>query len=385
MKRFFQVAALAATLAPTAAWAQSTGSWAGTQLGTTFATNFDSFGYARGFPADSGACRASSNFYGTSLSNDTGATGAGANATGLQCGNSNPSVTWNLTFRPRYRINRMFQLRFRWDLNVELTDTVETGTTTKREPRFGDPSVDLWATGFPAVGPFRFALSAGAALPGSVESRFRGMIVSPRVTGQVAFGAEILGGEFAAIGQVVGSVPLYTATTPSVRGDFPYPRMCYGGGTSCLDQGSGTFNVAASLSWVVILAQTWGKWSPGFAFQMIHQFPYGPSNSDTVHIGDGLPAQTVRNQTYFAGWVDYNPNAWLTVELGYQLFRPLLNADGTIGNPIWDERQYPQVYVNLNMVIDRFFYDLTHGSGGAGGVIRTQNNTPQIQHGFARF
>ena len=48
-------------------------------------------------------------------------------------------------------------------------------------------------------------------------------------------------------------------------------------------------------------------------------------------------------------------------------------------------RSVAQSVDRTGWALDRFFYDLTHRDSRSGGVIRTQNNTPLVQHGFARF
>ena len=296
----------------------------------------------------------------------------------------------NISLRPRYRINRMFQVRARWDFNLEFTNS--DTTQTLREPRFGDPSLDLWLLGIPPLGDLRFAVAAGFLFPVSTESRANTLIVTPRVIGQAAWGHDALGGELALIGQVAYAHPFFQYTTPGVRGAFPYERQSTGADSglalgSINNQLSGRTNVHDQLSWTLIVAQTWGAWSPGLAFGMTHQWAYGeshnPNSPEGTELGVGSSGSHVRQLSSFSGWLDYSPNAWFTAELGYFMTRRLLRDDGTWGNPIYDPYQDWRVYLNVNVVLDKFFDAITGGGGANGGVIRTQNN--RTNNGIVRL
>jgi hypothetical protein len=93
----------------------------------------------------------------------------------------------------------------------------------------------------------------------------------------------------------------------------------------------------------------------------------------------------MRQSTFFAGWVDYNPVGWLTLEVGYQMGRSVLDGDGTYGNPVYGQYQDWRAYLSANIVLDKFFDAIRGGAGGGGGVIRTQNTPATPQLPFARF
>ena len=217
----------------------------------------------------------------------------------------------------------------------------------------------------------------------SSESRAATLILTPRVIGQVAWGIEALGGEIAVIGQVVYSHRFLQYTTPGVRGDFPYQRSSFSpdglGSTAVNNQLTGLPGVHDQLSWTLILAPSWGKFSPGAAFTMTHQWAYDVTRYGAT--GASAPGQLeaghhLRQLTSFAGWLDYNPASWLTVEAGYFMTRRLLRDDGTYGNPVYDGYQDWRVYLNANIVLDKFIEAITGTGQGEGGVIRTQN-TPR--------
>lgn len=291
------------------------------------------------------------------------------------------AVDLNVSLRPRYRINRALQLRARWDFNVEFTNSDTTRTI--REPRLSDPTLDLWFLGIPAVGDFRFAIAGGFLFPVSTEARYQTLILQPRIIGQAAWGIEALGGEIAVIGQVVYSHRFLQYTQPSVRVDevAPPPNRTFspgepGGGSSTANGGQ---LVHDQLSWTVILAPSWGKWSPGVAYSMTHQWSYDVARSagGSAPGANELPAGDHRRQlSSFSGWLDFNPTAWLTLEAGYFQTRSVLDADGTFGNPFYSSYQDWRVYLNANIVLDKFFDAIRGGGAGEGGVIRTQN-TPR--------
>lgn len=300
-------------------------------------------------------------------------------------GGATSVVDMNISLRPRYRLNRHLQLRGRWDYYYEFTNS--NSTTTQHEPRFGDPSLDLWINSIPSVGDLSFKVAVGLLFPVSPESRATTLIVTPRVIGQAAWGVDAFGGEFGLIGQVSYSRPISQYTTPSVRNAPNYPRQCAGDGDllACNLQLSGRTNVRDQLSWTAIVVQTWGLWSPGVAFGMTHQWAYGlPSTS----VSGGLSATDVgandahlRQLVSFSGWLDFSPNPWLTVEAGYYIFRNVLDADGTYGNPFYGQYQDWRMYLNANIVIDKFIDALRGTTDAGGGVIRTQN-TPRQPLGF---
>jgi hypothetical protein len=302
-------------------------------------------------------------------------------------GRANQVADMSITLAPRYRINRMFQLRSLWNFNIEFTNA--DNTTSRLEPRFSDPSLDLWAVGIPALGPVRLFLAAGLLFPVSSESRFRTTIVTPRLIAQAAWGVEAFGGDFAVIGRIVYSHPFTQYSTPGIRGDRPYPLPCSVGaaiaGGDCSGQGSGLTNVHDQLSWALILSQSWGDWSPGVFFQMTHQWAYDVAGVASGPDSPGVLDTHMRQSTFFAGWVDYNPVGWLTLEVGYQMGRSVLDGDGTYGNPVYGQYQDWRAYLSANIVLDKFFDAIRGGAGGGGGVIRTQNTPATPQLPFARF
>lgn len=299
---------------------------------------------------------------------------------------ANRTVDMSLAIRPRWTFNRMFQLRAGIAFNYEFTNS--DTTTTRNEPRFGDMNLDLWITGIPALGgAVKFWVAPRLILPVSVESRARSTIFTPGLVVQAAYGIEnVLGGELAIIANGAFTHPLYQTTTPTIRTGQENRNTCYGpaGTESCSDQLSGLFSPANTLSWAIIFAQSWEHISPGVFFSMQHIFPYQGSAIPAMGGNPGIPASpsVVRQNTIFAAWVDWIATPWFTAEVGYQVFRNLLDADGQRGNPFYAANQDTRFYLQTVFSLDKL-YDIAAGrGGGAGGVIRTRNESPRGRFGM---
>lgn len=287
----------------------------------------------------------------------------------------NDKVDTTLSFRPRYVLSPMFQLRGGVSFRYEFTNS--DTTTTQNEPRFSDTNLDLYITGIPAIGGrLKIWLAPRLIFPTSPESRASSMIVTPALVLQAATAFEhVLGGDFMILSISSYSHAFYEYSTPGMRTPLPYTPQCYGSGLggSCGLQLGGSFSPSDTLSWSLILVQSWTHVSPGVYFAMQHMFDYSGrdlglmSNSPT----------TIRNNSIFAAWVDFIVNNYLTFEVGYQVYRNILDADGTYGNPFWAPNQDTRVYLQTIVALDQL-YDIVSGRArGAGGVIRVRNNAPR--------
>jgi hypothetical protein len=296
----------------------------------------------------------------------------------------NDTVDLSIAIRPRWTFNRMLQLRAGIAFNYEFTNA--DNTTTLHEPRFSDMNLDLWFTGIPALGgAVKFWVAPRLVFPVSVESRARTVIFTPGLVLQAAYGIDhVLGGDLAIIANGTFTHPLYQYTTPGIRTGQENRSTCFGSGNggNCNDQLSGLFNAANTVSWALIVAQSWDHISPGVFFSMQHIFPYqGTDNAVLMHNNP----TSVRTNTIFAGWVDWIATPWFTAEVGYQVFRNLLNSDGTYGNPLYAPYQDTRFYLQTVFSLDKIYEIASGRSGGSGGVIRTRNDPPRPQGSFAMF
>jgi hypothetical protein len=256
-------------------------------------------------------------------------------------------------------------------------------TTYKREPVLDDINVQLHYRGIAALANKHIKLHpfAFAGLPASKESRARTLYIQPGLGIQAAYSNDkMLGGEFTAIASASYSRPLYQYTTAETLNERPYGNACFSGAagdTSCGNQLGGAPNVRDQFTWLVIVAQQWGKWSPGVFWRMGHAAPFQFRDLAGAGVGSnpqgGSPG--FRNSTYFAAWLDYNLTDWITPEVGYQFGRRLLGDSGKYGNPIFDSQQDMRVYLGASIQLDSLYKSVS-GASGAAGVVRAKAKTP---------
>jgi hypothetical protein len=274
-------------------------------------------------------------------------------------------TSWYLM--PRFSLGTAWQLRARTVLTLELTDTVATQTQTRREPRFQDLTLQLLYRAIPEFLHTKLLVGPQLGLPLSTESRARTMVLAPAVVAQLStIFDKVLGGEamIALVGTYVH--PFYRSITATLDRPAPYTPRCWGGDSTCASQFTGQANASDLLTWSVLADATWGRWSPGAYFLVMHQFPYQFASLEGVSGGQGT---AVRLNTFFNVWVDADVTSWLTLEIGYQMFRNLVTASGAYGNPFWDRYQDMRVYLGVNVGLDRLAMTL-RGTKGEPGVVR---------------
>jgi len=289
----------------------------------------------------------------------------------------NPTVDSSIFLQPRYTINDSFQLRGRLVFNYEFTNS--DTTTTRNEPRFSDTTISLFYRKIPEIpGGIKPMVAVNVAAPTSPESRARTMIFTPGATLQLSKAVEhVIGGELMFLASTAYSHPIYRSQTPEIRGAAPYAFSC-AGGTTCQDQLSGVFNPSDTLSYTLLVAGEWGKWSPALFYLGSSQWAYqgktpkNPVDGTDVQSAQGFRPTNVRQSSYFSAWLDYNANSWFTGEVGYALFRSALDEDGTRGNPFFGRYQDMRVYLGANFNIDNIMKQLEGGPTDA-GIVRAKN------------
>ena len=294
---------------------------------------------------------------------------------------SNPTVDSSIWLQPRYALSEAFQLRGLLIYSYEFTNADDTNT--KNEPRFSDTTISLFYRKLPEIpGGIKPAVAVSAGLPTSPESRARTLVVNPGLTLQLVKPFEkVLGGEVDIIASGVYSHPLYRNTTSEIRGQRPYAFQCIGGGSSCQDQLSGTFNVSDSVGYSLLVSGEWGKWSPALFYRGTSQGAYtgssakNPVDGTNVSTPTGFEPTHIRQRSYFSAWLDYNANSWLTAEVGYWLDRTTLGEDGQRGNPFFDRYQDMRVYLGASFNIDNIMKQLEGGPTEA-GIVRAKARTP---------
>lgn len=285
--------------------------------------------------------------------------------------NQSPDVSVNYFVRvaPRYTINKEWQVRGNIGGSADVVEGINTGTTYGHEFVLNDPAFQLFYTGIPKLpGGVRMLAGVSLRLPLSKAAWAQTLLFSPGVATQFSKGFESMGGDTLLVASLGYQRPIYMSRTPTSQ--LPYPRATFVGpqtfGTSD-DQFTGAVNVRDTFTLVAFAVQSWGKWQPGLFMFVNGQLPYGIKDLGLRQ--DNVNTWRARTSTYFGAFVDYEINDWFIPEVGYQMFRSVLDADGTYGNPLWGRNQEMQVYLGANIQLD-VLYKVLKGDSAEGGVVR---------------
>jgi hypothetical protein len=287
-----------------------------------------------------------------------------------------PVVDSFLLIQPRFAINKDWQLRARLTAAYEFTDNANSTTTQSRTLAFGDFLPEIDYRGIPTFwGKTKVTVAAGAGFPTSPQSQARTMIVSPFAKASIAKVFEkVLGGEVTASIGAIYTRPFYKDTTAGLDDQPAYAAACFGASSdvSCAGQASGAANVENSLTTSALLTAKWGKWSPTVFYFLFNQWTYNFTAQPGLEPEPG-GSTNFRQSSYFGASLDYEVNGWFTAEIGYQMFRTILNGSSNIGNPFWDPNQDMRVYLGFNIALDAL-YEAALGKKDEEGVIRVHND-----------
>jgi hypothetical protein len=278
-----------------------------------------------------------------------------------------------MLFQPRFTITKDWQLRARITASVEFTDNANSSTTASRTIVFGDVTPSVVFRGIPTFGGIKMLVGAGLGLPTSPTSQARTLIVNPFANLVLDRKFEkAAGGDLELTLSSTFSHPLYRYTTAGLDSDPMYQPQCFGAGdVGCGLQSSGAANVENSLSFLLSVSQTWGKFNPGAFFLLSNQWAYQFSQLPGV-TPEPNGNTNFRQSSYLNVFLDYNVTDWFTGEIGYQIQRTILNGDSKIGNPFWDPYQDMRVYLGFNIGIDAL-YEALQGKKEEAGILRTKS------------
>lgn len=264
---------------------------------------------------------------------------------------------------PRVWLGRGFQLRGALSLSRSFAD--DDSTTVRPETRLHDPSVALWFHGIPSFADFHPAVAVGMVFPLSDESQARTLLLGTSVTAQLAWWRRLASVTLFARASVGWGHRFYEYTTPGVRSLPSMRATCFGGGgSSCSDQISGVPSITDYLFAALTFAPRWRYFSPGISFQLDRAV-----TASFAPVGVSRPAADLYFTT-FATWIEVIPTPPLSVILSYSLSRPVLDADGSYGNPFWAPYQFPVVGLALAVRLDELFAVALGEPLGPGGVVR---------------
>lgn len=280
-------------------------------------------------------------------------------------------------FAPRYAFNKNWQVRGRFVFTYEFTDTVDTSTTRKNEPRFGDSVLYLAFRGIPAVAGIKSTIVASAGFPTSPESQARTLYFSPGIGLSFAKQFEhVLGGDVSIALGATYSHPIYAYTTAGLQNNLPYDRQCFAGAgeSGCSAQASGAANTENSIVANMALSGEWGKWSPqAFAF-LINGWAYQFKDLSSQGVQAGVDPQHFRQSTFLGVALDYSVQNWVQAEVGYQITQSVLDGNSRYANPFY--YQYSdgmRVYLGANVLLDKLFLAVSGKSGEAAATAKTKS------------
>jgi hypothetical protein len=137
-------------------------------------------------------------------------------------------------------------------------------------------------------------------------------------------------------------------------------------------------NVSDTISYSLIIAPEWGKWSPAIFYRGASQWAYRPK--EIGNSVDGASVDTagfdpthVRQTHYFSVWLDYNFNPWLTAEVGFWNEVSGIGFGGQRSNLFFDRYQDTRVYLGASIQLDNFVEAIRGEREGSAGIVRAKN------------
>jgi hypothetical protein len=273
-----------------------------------------------------------------------------------------PSYQWWFSFRPRYYIKPNLSLRVRMDLTTEWFNDGGAGTTFVREGQFGDLWTDL-AYNPPTFWGIVPTVALRAVWGTSKEAISNTDIVNIGPTaGLVRDFSTKKAGEFELSLSMYGLYHFVNSTTAGqlVGANQSYDCSTVGdlAVTSCTTAPGAPQNVQFNL--VTFLAAKWSplkQFSLSLTYAVLESWAY---NTPDISI-NGQPVARSPGDTRFrqSGWfiadIDYEPRDWITLSLGYYCLRPVLDDNGTYGDPFYKAGGNTRIFLTTTFNLDRVY------------------------------
>ncbi len=278
-----------------------------------------------------------------------------------------PSYQWWMSLRPRWHFTRDLSLRVRQDMTIEWADSGTNGTTLQRQPIWGDLWTDLVWTGIPAVGGVHFSLGLRALFPVSMASRARGTYFALGATAGASRSFELPGGHAGDIsaGISFAGTHAFTQYTSGVMtasnfgcsaADINTPATC--------DSEGGPMNSAFNLSSIFSLGYNTPLRGLGVSvmYLLANSWLYAPPSvtiTDTMGGSTTIPANpnasTMRQNSWWLASVDYEATREVAFSLGYYVYRPILDPNGSYGNPFWSPGGNTRIFFTITASLDGIY------------------------------
>jgi len=271
-----------------------------------------------------------------------------------------PSYQWWFSLRPRYYFTDKLSLRLRMDLTTEWMNDGGQETTFAREAQFGDIWLDL------AYNPRKFwgivptiALRTVYGTSKEAMSNQDYVNVGPTVSLVREF-------ETRKAGTFELSLSMYGLLhgAPKEAGHLvngaSYFCQDFGGRNTVCDHTGGRMNSLFNLTTFVS-----GKWQPikqvsiSLSYAVLDSWHWQTDDKADPMFQQMVPRSQndtlLRQSGWFIANIDYEPRDWLTMSLGYYCLRPILDDDGTYGEPFYKKGANSRVYLTTTFNLDRVY------------------------------
>ena len=270
-----------------------------------------------------------------------------------------PSYQFWFSFRPRYYFKPYLSLRVRMDLTVEVLNAVDT--TYKNEPLFGDFWTDLVYTP-PTFWKGRMAPSVGlrAVWGTSKDSMAAGQVAKLGISGSLVGTFSLRKAGLLELS--LGAYALYGADTHTSAGTLNSYGCASLGDFNAMacDENTGLMNPQWQLVTLPsIKYQPHPKVSIGVTYAVLETWAYDTPNAKDPMYGNTV--QRANSDTRFrqSGWflasIDYDPKDYVEFSLGYYCLRPVLDPNGSYGNPFWKPGGSSRIFLTATFNLDRVY------------------------------
>lgn len=272
-----------------------------------------------------------------------------------------PSYQLWFSLRPRYYVTPNFSLRVRIDLTIEMLNG--TDTTYYRQPMWGDIWLDGVYTGIPKFLGIQASVGVRLLLPTSLASQMRGTVLTAGPVVSLARDFHTRVGDFGLSAGAVGGYVFSRTMVGTLADNQAYGCQATDFTPQVCNQNTGAMDTAFQL--ITMLS---GKYSPiprltfSADYILIDQWAndvqpttISDATGGTTMVGPASTDQRLRQYGWFLANIDVETTKWLTLSLGYYVYRPILNPDSTYGNPFWEPGGATRVYFTVGIGLDQLY------------------------------
>jgi len=317
-----------------------------------------------------------------------------------------PSYQWWMSLRPRYHITRDLSVRVRQDLTVEWADAGTNGTTLARQPIWGDLWTELVYTGIPALAGIRSSVGFRAIWPVSLASQARGTYLAAGLTAGASRAFELPnhGGEID-VGLSFAGTHSFTAYTQggNIMGQYGCSSLDINVPSTCNYEG-GPMNAAFNLSSIFTLGYNTPLrgLSVSVMYLIANSWLYAPSDATIndpmagqVTVPRSPDATTMREFSWWLASADYEVSREVSLSLGYYVYRPILDPNGSYGNPFYSPGGNTRIFFTITAALDGIYQTIrgtprrsanaSNSRPGSMNAVAQQARVRAIQNGTFKY